>query len=128
MKFTSSVIFSPCFYCFVFVLKFFILIFTDQTNPNSTTDETLFILHGFPTSSFDFHLVFPNLTKVFRRIIAPDFIGFGFSSKPRSYDYSVNDQAILVTSLMNQLNIKEAHFLAHDYGDSVAQELLARRR
>lgn len=44
--------------------------------------RTLLLLHGFPTSSFDWYKVMPELQSRFDRIIAPDFIGLGFSSKP----------------------------------------------
>jgi pimeloyl-ACP methyl ester carboxylesterase len=69
--------------------------------------------------------VWPQLLRRFR-VIAPDLIGFGFSAKPRRYDYSILDQADLVETLLSGLGVDRLHVLAHDYGDSVAQELLAR--
>ena len=53
-------------------------------------------------------------------------LGFGFSSKPRPYDYRITDQAELFESLCRSLHLDEVHVIAHDYGVSVAQELLAR--
>ena len=53
-------------------------------------------------------------------------IGFGHSVKPRRYAYSLIDQADLHQALLRHLGHDEYHVLAHDYGDSVAQELLAR--
>lgn len=85
----------------------------------------LLCIHGFPTASWDWHRVWKALTEDFR-VVAPDMIGFGFSSKPRYYDYSIFDQADLIEGLLMQLDIEEVDILAHDYGDSVAQELLAR--
>ena len=43
-----------------------------------------------------------------------------------SYSYSLMDQADIAEELLSQLGVKETHVLAHDYGDTVAQELLAR--
>jgi len=43
---------------------------------------TILCLHGFPTSSFDWYKTWADLRRNVRRIIAPDFIGFGFSDKP----------------------------------------------
>jgi len=86
----------------------------------------LVCVHGFPTASWDWNLLWPGLLKNFSRVIAPDMIGFGFSAKPRDYDYSIFDQADLFESLLKQLGITRFHLLAHDYGDTVAQELLAR--
>ncbi|MCB1169820.1 MAG: alpha/beta hydrolase [Leptospiraceae bacterium] len=85
----------------------------------------LVLLHGFPTSSYDWSYIWHGLAEY--RKIAPDFIGYGYSDKPRKYHYSISDQANLVEGLLESLNIREYHILAHDYGDTVAQELLARQ-
>lgn len=86
----------------------------------------LLCIHGFPSASWDWHKIWPALTARFR-VIAPDMLGFGLSAKPRDYDYSLRDQADLHEALLGALGIADTHVLAHDYGDSVAQELLARQ-
>jgi pimeloyl-ACP methyl ester carboxylesterase len=85
----------------------------------------LLLIHGFPTASWDWSKIWSGLTARFR-VIAPDLIGFGFSARPRDYEYSLADQADLCTGLLAERGIAETHVLAHDYGDTVAQELLAR--
>lgn len=85
----------------------------------------LLCIHGFPTASWDWHKLWPALTARFR-VVAPDMIGFGFSAKPRPYAYSLHDQATLHEALLAALGIKAVDILAHDYGDSVTQELIAR--
>lgn len=85
----------------------------------------LVLLHGFPTSSWDWHRVWPGLISRFR-VLAADFIGFGFSAKPRNYRYSILDQADLIEALTRDIGFRRYHLFAHDYGVSVAQELLAR--
>lgn len=85
----------------------------------------LVCLHGFPTASWDWSWIWPELIRRFR-VIAPDMIGFGFSTKPRNFDYTLRAQATLHEHLLDRLGIDSAHLLAHNYGDSVAQELLAR--
>ena len=85
----------------------------------------LVCVHGFPTASFDWHRMWPRLTADWR-VIAPDMLGFGFSAKPRPYAYSIMDQAALHEALLADLGIERVVVLAHDYGDTVAQELLAR--
>ncbi len=87
--------------------------------------DAILLIHGFPTASWDWHRIWPFLGDGFR-LVAPDLIGFGFSAKPRPYDYSIVDQATLCETLMEVLAIRRVHVLAHDYGVSVAQELLAR--
>lgn len=86
----------------------------------------LVCLHGFPTASWDWHRIWEPLTARFR-VLAPDLIGYGFSAKPIDYEYSTFDQADLIEALVDSLGIRQAHVLAHDYGDTVVQELLARR-
>jgi len=92
----------------------------------SGSGPTLLLLHGFPTASWDWHRIWMQLSDHFR-LVAVDFIGYGFSAKPTKYAYSTFDQADLVEALLTFLGIKETHILAHDYGDTVAQELLARK-
>ena len=87
--------------------------------------ETLVLIHGFPTASWDWHRLWPALAAG-HSCIAPDMLGFGFSAKPRFHDYRIHDQADLHEALLAELDIERYYILAHDYGDSVAQELLAR--
>ena len=60
-------------------------------------------------------------------VIALDMLGFGLSDKPKNADYKITEQADLYTQFLKRLNINDVHILAHDYGDTVAQELLARQ-
>lgn len=87
--------------------------------------EPLLLIHGFPTASWDWAPIWPALSHRFR-LVAMDMLGFGFSSKPRPHVYSIAEQADLHEALLAKLGIDACHVLAHDYGDTVAQELLAR--
>lgn len=84
----------------------------------------LVLIHGFPTCSWDWAKITPALSEHFY-LITLDMLGFGFSDKPKQ-DYSIFEQADIFEALLNKLDIKHYHLLAHDYGDTVAQELLAR--
>jgi pimeloyl-ACP methyl ester carboxylesterase len=86
----------------------------------------LLLIHGYPFNSFDWAPIWPALTQRFT-VIAPDMIGMGFSEKPVVYEYSVGDHADMHEALLAHLDIHNAHILAHDLGDSVGQELLARQ-
>ena len=86
---------------------------------------TLVFLHGFPTSSWDWKDVWNDLEQSFR-LVCFDFLGFGLSDKPTDLHYSIILQADLCQALLSSLGIGRYHILAHDYGDTVAQELLAR--
>ncbi len=85
----------------------------------------LLILHGFPTSSYDYHQVLPMLEAHFR-VVVHDHLGFGLSAKPINYSYSLIEQTDQALQLWHALGIKKAVVLAHDYGTSIATELLAR--
>lgn len=86
---------------------------------------TLLAMHGYPFSSFDWLRIWPALTERFT-VVAPDMLGMGFSAKPVRYEYSVPDHADMHEALLEYLGVGDCHILAHDIGDSVAQELLAR--
>ena len=87
--------------------------------------EILLLIHGFPTASWDWEKIWDQLREKFH-LIAPDMIGFGFSDKPKDYHYSIHDQADLHDQLLKSKGIKSVHILAHDYGNSVAQEMTGR--
>jgi pimeloyl-ACP methyl ester carboxylesterase len=82
-------------------------------------------LHGFPSSSYDWRLLLEEETK--HAALAPDFLGFGLSEKPRDHEYTLHWQADLVEELVKRHGSGEPIFLvAHDMGTSVATELMAR--
>ena len=83
------------------------------------------LLHGFPTASWDWHLVWPAVVAR-RRVLAFDFLGFGDSDKPADHDYDLMEQADLTVALWRRHGITRTDLVVHDYAVSVAQELLAR--
>jgi pimeloyl-ACP methyl ester carboxylesterase len=89
------------------------------------TGDWCTLLHGFPTSSFDWHMVWDGLSER-RRLLAFDLLGFGDSDKPAEHDYSLHEQADLTGALWRAHGIRQSALLVHDYSVSVAQELLAR--
>tara|TARA_R110002124_G_scaffold118499_6_gene275912 strand:- start:1773 stop:2648 length:876 start_codon:yes stop_codon:yes gene_type:complete len=101
---------------------------TDKNVSSSVVEnpeDTLIILHGYPTSSYDYYKVVPELSKKYS-VVIHDHVGFGFSDKPQNYSYSLVDQATIALQLWKQLGLKNVTLLAHDYGTSVATEILAR--
>lgn len=95
----------------------------DEGSPDQ---NTIVLIHGFPTASWDWHKVWSALRQS-HRLVAMDMLGFGFSDKPTSHRYSIHEQADVVEAVVEQLGLDDFHVLAHDYGDTVAQELLARQ-
>ena len=95
-------------------------------------------MHGFPSSSYDYHRALEHLTKEFTVVIF-DHPGFGFSDKPNkvsgkhlvvvsltnmfgyleTYTYSpislhYTDQAEITLGLLSTVNITSAQVVAHD--------------
>jgi pimeloyl-ACP methyl ester carboxylesterase len=85
----------------------------------------LLLIHGFPTASWDYAPLWDGLAARWR-VLTLDMLGFGFSAKPRNYSYSISGQADLMEAFLRAESVTNFHVLAHDYGDTVAQELLAR--
>jgi pimeloyl-ACP methyl ester carboxylesterase len=92
------------------------------------TDEarTFLLLHGFPTSCYDWRDVVQRLSQQ-SRTIAPDLLGFGLSDKPAAYSYSLFQQADAIEELLTAMNVRAAHVVSHDLGTSLHSELLARQ-
>ncbi|MGA8846204.1 MAG: alpha/beta hydrolase [Nocardioides sp.] len=85
------------------------------------------IVHGFPGSSHDWARVVPVLA-VQRRVVAFDLPGYGASEKTPGASYTLFRQADVVEALLGDLGIRRCVVVAHDMGDTVTAELLARRR
>ena len=90
-----------------------------------THKPPLVLIHGFPTCSWDWAKITPELSEHFY-IITLDMLGFGFSDKPNQ-NYSIFEQADVFDALLSKLDVQQYHLLAHDYGDTVAQEMMAQQ-
>ncbi|XP_039649168.1 mesoderm-specific transcript homolog protein-like [Perca fluviatilis] len=69
------------------------------------SSDVIILLHGFPTSSFDWNKIWEPLTQRFHRVVALDFLGFGFSDKLRPRRYSIFEQASVVEALVAHLGL-----------------------
>src|SRR5262245_12881364 len=85
-------------------------------------NDPLLVLHGFPSCSYDWHLLLDEL-RAERRVVFVDFLGFGLSDKP-DIRYSIRMHADLVEGVARQLGLTQVALLNHDMGDSVGGELL----
>jgi len=61
--------------------------------------ETILLIHGFPTSSWDWAKVWNALSAGYR-LVAMDMLGFGLSAKPAPHKYSIHEQADIVESIV----------------------------
>lgn len=75
------------------------------------------LLHGFPTSSFQYRELIPRLADKYR-VIAPDLPGFGFTEVPaeRGYTYSFDNLAKTVGAFTEALHLSRYALYVFDYG------------
>lgn len=61
-------------------------------------------------------------------MIVLDFLGFGFTDKPRPRHFSIFEQASIVEALLQHLGLQNhrTNLLSHDDRDIIAQEVLYR--
>jgi pimeloyl-ACP methyl ester carboxylesterase len=86
--------------------------------------EPALVLHGFPTSSFDWRRSL-DVLRARRRVVLLDYPGYGFSAKP-DIRYSLFTQADVVEACAKELGLSDVALVTHDVGDSIGGELLAR--
>ena len=75
------------------------------------------LLHGFPTSSFQYRELIPRLADRYR-VVAPDLPGFGFTVVPeeRNYKYSFDALADTMLAFTDALGLKRYALYVFDYG------------
>jgi pimeloyl-ACP methyl ester carboxylesterase len=92
-----------------------VTVFYREAGPANS--PAVLLLHGFPTSSFQYRELIPRLADRYR-VIAPDLPGFGFTEVPeqRSYKYSFDALATTVLAFTDALQLKSYALYVFDYG------------
>src|ERR1700692_823376 len=77
----------------------------------------ILLLHGFPTSSFQYRELIPRLADRYR-VIAPDLPGFGFTEVPsaRGYKYTFEALAKTIFAFTQALKLTRYSMYVFDYG------------
>jgi pimeloyl-ACP methyl ester carboxylesterase len=91
--------------------------FGDRSNP------VMLLIHGFTASTAVWRTVAPEFAERGFHVIAVDLVGFGFSSKPAGFDYSIQSQARVISRFMDRLGIGKAAMVGSSYGGAVASTL-----
>ena len=81
---------------------------------------TIILIHGFCSSTLVWSNVFLQIADAGFRVIAPDLLGYGYSAKPRDFDYTIKAQARMIAGLLKQLGLKRAIVVGSSYGGAVA--------
>jgi pimeloyl-ACP methyl ester carboxylesterase len=90
-------------------------VFYRQSGPADA--PIVLLLHGFPTSSFQYRELIPRLADRYH-IIAPDLPGFGFTAVPeeRRYEYTFDSLAKTMMAFTDALNLTKYAMYVFDYG------------
>ena len=80
----------------------------------------MILIHGFATSNLVWSKVLLGLADAGFRVLAPDLPGFGYSGKPRNFDYTIMSQAAMIVSFLKQLGIERTVLVGSSYGGAVA--------
>lgn len=81
--------------------------------------EPLLLLHGFGANKDSFVRVAKYLTPHYR-VVIPDLIGFGESSRPAKADYSPRAQAERLRALAKELGMPKSHVGGNSMGGHIA--------
>jgi len=83
----------------------------------------MILIHGYTASVYVWKTVAPMLADNGFRVIAVDLVGFGWSEKPRWFEYSIQAQARMISRFMNALGIGRSSVVGNSYGGAVALNL-----
>jgi pimeloyl-ACP methyl ester carboxylesterase len=81
--------------------------------------KPVLLLHGFGASSYTWRHVEPALAAAGHRVLTVDLKGFGLSDKPMDEDYSIFDQAALISRFIDQMKLKDVTIVGHSLGGGV---------
>ncbi|MDT5176886.1 MAG: hypothetical protein QOJ95_1084 [Mycobacterium sp.] len=84
--------------------------------------EVLLLIHGMAGSSDAWRELIPRLAKSYR-VVAPDLLGHGQSTKPRG-DYSLGAFAVWLRDVLDELGIARATIVGHSLGGGVAMQFI----
>ena len=80
----------------------------------------IMLIHGFLSSTFVWSKVFLEIAAAGYRVIAPDLLGYGYSDKPRDFDYTIESQSRMIARLLKRLEIERAILIGSSFGGAIA--------
>ena len=87
----------------------------------------ILFVHGTPTNSYEYRHLIAALSKRFR-CIAPDHLGFGESSRPRSFPYTPEAHARVLREFVDRLGLQDITLVVHDFGGPIGLPLALEER
>lgn len=91
-----------------------------DVTPTNYTGKNIVLLHGKNFNGAYWQTTINALTKEGYRVIVPDQIGFGKSSKPDHFQYTFQQLAQNTKTVLDTLNITKTAILGHSMGGMLA--------
>ncbi len=88
--------------------------------PESPNGRSVLLLHGKNFNGYYWESTARALLTAGYRVVIPDQIGFGKSSKPRRYQFSFQQLALNTRALLDHLGIRTASVVGHSMGGMLA--------
>ena len=88
--------------------------------PEKANGKTIVLLHGKNFNGAYWKTTIEALTKDGFRVVVPDQIGFGKSSKPTAYQFTFQQLAQNTKAVLDHLKIDKIYLLGHSMGGMVA--------
>ncbi len=100
--------------------------FESEVGPVHYVDEgsgpPILFLHGNPTWSFLYRGIIIRLRRKFR-CVAPDYPGFGLSTRPERYGYTPAEHADVVSALVRHLDLTNLTVMGQDWGGPIGMRV-----
>ncbi len=87
--------------------------------------EPLMLVHSIGQSMYTWRSLFYSLAQNYR-VIAVDLPGFGYSSRPEEYSYTIEEQSRSLELFMDAIGIQSAHFIAYSMASAYVMDLCLR--
>lgn len=86
----------------------------------ATADKpTLLFLHGYPSSSYDWHYQIDHFSRAGYGLVVPDLLGYGDTSKPDALEaYSMRNIGRQIIEVLDHEGLSKVIGVAHDWYDS----------
>ena len=83
-------------------------------------DELVIFLHGLGCSKENWRQAWALRELRDRSLLSPDFLGFGHSPRPAHFGYKLEDQAAVLTAVIDSHALRRIHLVAHSMGGTIA--------
>ncbi|KAI0508528.1 putative epoxide hydrolase [Xylaria bambusicola] len=93
--------------------------------PSSHSSATFLLLHGYPSSCYDWRHQIHSLSSLGYGVLAPDLLGYGESSKPADpASYRLKRMALHMAELLDTENVFRCVAVGHDWGCGLLSRLI----